>query len=105
MLRTFSSFPDLLIQPNSKGENFTSMKPIRNVFLTALTLATLSAGSWAQPSASAAPTQPAVTAADIQALKDALAAQQQQILALQEELHRKNKVADQAESTAAEDSA
>jgi hypothetical protein len=81
------------------------MKPTRDVLLIALTLATLSAGSWAQTSSPAAPPQPAVTAADIQALKDALAAQQQQIQALQEELHRKNQVAEQAQSTAADASA
>jgi len=81
------------------------MKPTRNVLLTALTLATLSAGSWAQTSAPAAQPQPVVTPADIQALKDALAAQQQQIQALQEELHRKNQVAAQAQSAAADASA
>ena len=63
------------------------MKPIKNVFLTALMLAGFSAGAWAQTSL---PAQPAVTAADIQALKDALAAQQQQIQALRDELHRKD---------------
>ncbi|HXM68731.1 MAG TPA: hypothetical protein VN911_18530 [Candidatus Acidoferrum sp.] len=81
------------------------MKPTRDVLLIALTLATLSAGSWAQTSSPAAPPQPPVTATDIQALKDALAAQQQQIQALQEELHRKNQVAEQAQSTAADASA
>jgi hypothetical protein len=74
------------------------MKRIKNIFLTALTLAALSAGAWAQTSA---PAQPAVTAADVQALKDALAAQQQQIQALQDELHRKDQVAQSVNSTAA----
>lgn len=78
------------------------MKPTRNVFLTALTLAALSAGSWAQTAASTAPAQPIVTAADVQALKDALAAQQQQIQALQDELRRKDQVAQQAQSAAAD---
>jgi hypothetical protein len=78
------------------------MKPTTNLFLTALTLAALSAGAWAQTSA---PAQPAVTAADVQALKEALAAQQQQILALQDELHRKEQVAQQAQTTAADASA
>jgi hypothetical protein len=54
------------------------MKPIKNVFLNALTLVALSAGAWAQTSASTSPAQP-VTTADVQALKDALAAQQQLI--------------------------
>ena len=54
------------------------MKPIKNVFLATLTLVALSAGVWAQTSASTSPAQP-VTAADVQALKSALAAQQQLI--------------------------
>jgi len=54
------------------------MKPFKNVYLTALTLLALSAGVWAQTSASTTPAQP-ITAADVQALKDALAAQQQLI--------------------------
>jgi hypothetical protein len=74
------------------------MKRTKNVFLTALTLAALSAGAWAQTSA---PAQPAVTAADVQALKDALAAQQRQIQALQDELHRKDQGAQPVNSTAA----
>jgi hypothetical protein len=92
------------------------MKRTKNLFLTALTLAALSAGAWAQTSASTtpapkkhkpkpvpvAPAEPAVTAADIQALKDALAAQQQQIQALQDELRRKDQVAQQAQSAAAD---
>jgi len=89
------------------------MKPSKNVFLTVLTLAALSAGAWAQTSESATPAakkkhqteaaaQQAITAADVQALKDALAAQQQQIQALQEELHHKDQVALQAQSVAAD---
>jgi hypothetical protein len=74
------------------------MKPPKKVFLTGLTLAALSACSWAQTLASTAPAQPAVTAADVQALKDALAAQQRQIQALQDELHRKDQVTQQAQS-------
>jgi Spy/CpxP family protein refolding chaperone len=87
------------------------MKPIKNVFLTALALAALSAGVWAQTTDSTPPppkkhkhadAPPAVTAADVQALKDALAAQQQQIQALQDELHRKDQAAQQAQSAAAD---
>ncbi len=81
------------------------MKPPKKAFLTALTLAAFSAGAWAQASASTASAPPAVTAADVQALKDALAAQQQQIQTLQDELHRKDQVAQQAQSTAADASA
>jgi hypothetical protein len=88
------------------------MKPTKNLVLTALTLAALSAGAWAQTMTAtppppkkhkpAAPAQPAVTAADVQALKDAIAAQQQQIQALQDELHRKDQVAAQAQSAASD---
>jgi hypothetical protein len=73
------------------------MKSHKHLFLTALILATLTAGAWAQsesaatgapangsPTAESAP--PPATAADIQALKDALAAQQQEIQALQAQL-------------------
>src|SRR6266853_3773210 len=78
------------------------MKSTKNLFLTALTLAAFSASARAQTSAPTAPAQPVVTAADIQALKDALAAQQQQIQALRDELHRKDQVAQQAQSTTAQ---
>lgn len=54
------------------------MKAMKKSFLATLMLAALSAGAWAQTSA-AAPASSTVTAADVQALKDALAAQQQQI--------------------------
>ncbi len=70
-----------------------------NLFLSALTLAALSASAWTQtataynvaPAIAVASTPagtapPAVTAADVQELKDALAAQQLQILALQAQL-------------------
>ena len=94
------------------------MKASKNLFLIALTLGAFSASAWAQTSATDAlgpnkrqgaaasePLQPAVTVADIQALKDALAAQQQQIQALQDELHRKDQVAQQAQLTAADNTA
>jgi hypothetical protein len=64
------------------------MKRTKNVFLTALTLAALSAGAWAETPAAAAPAPSVVTAADIQALKDALAAQQLQIDRLTQQLQR-----------------
>jgi hypothetical protein len=86
------------------------MKLNQNLFLTALTLAALTAGAWAQTetasnaappkgSAASAPAQPSlVTAADIQELKDALAAQQQQIQALQAQLQSKDQALQQVRS-------
>lgn len=84
------------------------MKSSKRLFLAALALAAFSASAWAQTAALDTPApaaQPAVTAADVQALKDALAAQQQQIQALRDELHRKDQVAQQAQSSAADASA
>ncbi len=86
------------------------MKSTKTLFLTALSLAALSVGAWAQtatPPAKkkhtpVAKAQPAVTAADVQALKDALAAQQQQIQALQNELHHKDQATQQAQAAAAD---
>jgi hypothetical protein len=76
------------------------MKPNKNLFFTILILAALSAGAWAQTEtspnaaspkepAASSPAQPAVTATDIQELRDALAAQQRQIQALQAQLQSK----------------
>ena len=97
---------DVLFDQNSKGEDLKiPMKSTKKLYVTALTLAALSAGSWAQTpgqvtlasnvahDAAAAPaaTPPApsaVTAADVQALKDALAAQQLQIERLKQQLDR-----------------
>ena len=81
------------------------MKRTKKVFLTALTLAALSASVWAEnpPSGAAdsaaapAPAPTAITAADVQALKDALAAQQLQIQRLSQQLDRQ-----QAQQAAAE---
>ncbi len=71
------------------------MKSIKHLFLAALTLAALCAGAWAEDAAgtpavrpAAAAPAPPVTAADVQALKDALAAQQQQIERLTQQLQR-----------------
>ena len=50
----------------------------------------------------AMPAEPAVTAADLQVLKDGLATAQQQIQALQEELRRRDQAAQQAQATAAD---
>jgi len=84
------------------------MKSAKNLLLTALTLAVTTAGVWAQTS-SAAPApkkkhrvaaqsaSPAVTAADVQALKDALAAQQQQIQQLTQQLQQNAQAWQQAQ--------
>src|ERR1700677_5039638 len=73
------------------------MKRTKHVFLTALTLAALSAGVWAEEPASgapaangtpAAPAPPTITAADVQSLKDALAAQQLEIERLSQQLQK-----------------
>ncbi len=75
------------------------MNSTKKLFSTALMLAALSAGAWAQTetasnespatSSAAAPAAPApVTAADVQALKDALAAQQLQLEQLTLQLKR-----------------
>jgi hypothetical protein len=79
------------------------MKPNKQLSILVLMLASLTAGVWAQtqtasnagpesrPATAAPVPSPApITAADIQALKDALAAQQKQIQALQQQLQLKN---------------
>ncbi|MFZ0300539.1 MAG: hypothetical protein WAM13_19480 [Candidatus Sulfotelmatobacter sp.] len=88
------------------------MKRPRNAFFMVLALAVLSAGAWAQTSQSNAPAAkakhkaaaapPAITAADVQALKDALATQQAEIQSLRDELHNKDQFAQQAQSVAAD---
>jgi hypothetical protein len=92
----------------------------RNTILTALTLAALTVGGWAQtqtasnnatpanpaanpatnPAAAPAPT-PTVTAADVQALKDAIAAQQLQIQRLSEQLERQQQLQETRQSAIA----
>jgi Putative porin len=85
------------------------MKSSTKVFFTVLTLAALTASSWAQATTpvtdqdkdkaqATAVAQPQVTAADIQALKDALAAQQRQIQALQVQLQSKDEAQARKES-------
>jgi hypothetical protein len=85
------------------------MKPLRKLFTLALTLAALAAAAWAEnpvspapaaKDAAAAPAPTAVTAADVQALKDALAAQQLQIQRLTEQLQQQQ--AWQAQQAAAQ---
>lgn len=72
------------------------MKPSKKFFLVLTVLVALSAGSWAEnpeskpaannSSAAAAAPAPPITAADVQALRDALAAQQKQIEQLTQQL-------------------
>jgi len=89
------------------------MKLTSRAFVIAFTLAVLTASVCAQiqtasnappaapPSATpATPAPPPVTAADIQELKDALAAQQKQIQELQDQLQRKNDALQQVQSQA-----
>jgi len=87
------------------------MKSTKYLFLIALALAALTAGAWAQNQTASESSQakariaesngqPAVTAADLQKLQEGLAAAQQQIQALQEELHRRDKAVQQAQTTA-----
>jgi len=91
------------------------MKSTRHLFFTVLTLVALSAGAWAQTSDSTtpppkkrhkpvavAPAPPAITAADVQSLKDALAAQQQQIQQLNQQLQQAQQNWQQAQSTASD---
>ncbi len=89
------------------------MKPTKHLFFVALMLVAVTAGAGAQtetastpvqnkkPASPAAATgQSAVTAADLQKLQEGLAAAQQQIQALQEELRRKDQAVQQAQTTA-----
>src|ERR1035437_6807607 len=91
------------------------MKAIKHLFLAILTLAALASGAWPQASDStapaprkkhkpvaAAPAPPAITAADIQALKDGLAAQQQQIQQLTQQLKQAKQNGQQAQAAAAD---
>ena len=86
------------------------MKSNKNMFLTALILVAFAAGAWAQTetvpkppakkkhaAAATTPAQPAVTAADVQSLKDAIAAQQQQIQQLTQQLQQNQQAWQQAQ--------
>ena len=91
------------------------MKATKHLFFAALTLAALSAGAWAQTSdatapapkkkhkpVAEAPAPPAVTAAEVQALKDGLAAQQQQIQQLTQQLQQAQQNWQQAQAATAD---
>jgi hypothetical protein len=86
------------------------MKAIENLCLPiALALAIFTASAWAQTTTASKPkkAKAAITAADVQALKDAIASQQaaiaqqqQQIQQLRDELHSREQSVQQAQSTA-----
>src|SRR5271155_262193 len=89
--------PGTMVPPKLKRRGLNSMKSTKTLFIIAHALGALAAGAWAEtpgsgaPAASGAAPAPAptvVTAADVQALKDALAAQQLQIQRLTEQLER-----------------
>jgi hypothetical protein len=102
---------DVLFEPKLKKERLYFMKRTRNLFLAALTLAALSAGAWAQTSDSTPPppkkkhkpvaAAPAASAAEVQALKDAVAAQQEQIQQLNQQLQQLLQNGQQAQAAAA----
>jgi hypothetical protein len=110
---SFLLFHKSTFRPKSqKGKDLTPMKRTKHVLLTALMLAALSTGAWAEEpgsgkpagsEAAAAPATPTVTTADVQSLKDALAAQQLQIERLTQQLQRQQDW--QAQQIAAEPAA
>jgi hypothetical protein len=86
-----------LVDHKTKRRGLHFMKSAKHLLLTTLTLTALFAGAWAQTSSSTTPppkkkarpaVTPAITAADVQSLKDALNAQQQQILQLSQQLQQ-----------------
>jgi hypothetical protein len=77
------------------------MRPLSRVLVITLALAALSAVTWAQTTSQASSQpQTSISAADIQALKDGLAAALKQIQQLQDELHRRDQAVQQAQTTA-----
>ena len=85
------------------------MRLTKHLFLTVLTLAALSIGAWTQTSDTTTPppkkrhkpVEPAITAADVQALKDAIAAQQAQIQQLNQQIQLLQQNGQQAQAAAA----
>jgi hypothetical protein len=85
------------------------MRLTKHLFLTVLTLAALSIGAWTQTSDTTTPppkkrhkpVEPAITAADVQALKDAIAAQQAQIQQLNQQIQQLQQNGQQAQAAAA----
>ena len=83
------------------------MKRPKQLFVIMLAMAAMLSNSWAQsaiptPAPAQTPTSApaAISTADFQALKEGLAAAQQQIRALQDELHRRDQAVQQAQSAA-----
>jgi hypothetical protein len=105
-------FSRVRIHENKKRRGLHLMKSVKHLFLTLLTLAAFSVGAWTQTSdstapkkihkhvaavAAAVPAPQAVSAADVQSLKDALAAQQQQIQQLTQQLQQNQQAWQQAQ--------
>ena len=88
------------------------MKSTKYLFPIALVLGALASGAWAQTETASTSVQKkqhadtttahSVTAADLQKLQDGLAAAQQQIQALQEELRHRDQAVQQAQTTASD---
>jgi hypothetical protein len=106
-------FQDVVVRLKLKRRVFT-MKATKTLLLTLLALAVFSAGAWAEdpPSGASAakatatvPAPPPITPADVQALKDALAAQQLQIERLSQQLQRQQAQQSAAEAPARNDAA
>jgi hypothetical protein len=100
----FNELPQVGRNSNTQHKRRGTSMKLRKQFLTAFALAALSASALAQNQSASTPstnTTPApITAEDIQALKDALAAQQKQIQALQEQLQRRDQAAQQTQTPA-----
>ncbi|HUB03276.1 MAG TPA: hypothetical protein VL983_11335, partial [Terriglobales bacterium] len=78
------------------------MKPLRHLLVSILVPAALTVATWAQTNSQ--PTsqpQTSVSAADIQALKEGLAAALKQIHELQNDLRSRDQAVQQAQTTAA----
>jgi hypothetical protein len=78
------------------------MKTIGKRLFAALVLAALSASGWGQATSTTTSNQPPISAADVQALKDALATQQRQIQALQDQLNQRDQAMQQTQTAAAD---
>jgi hypothetical protein len=113
-LKAFSVFPrKYCFDQKLKRRGLHFMRLTKHLFLTVLTLAALSIGAWTQTSDTATPTpppaakkrhrpvEPAITAADVQALKDAIAAQQAQIQLLNQQIQQLQQNGQQAQAAAA----
>jgi hypothetical protein len=109
-LKAFSVFPrKYCFDQKLKRRGLHFMRLTKHLFLTVLTLAALSIGAWTQTSDTTTPppkkrhkpVEPAITAADVQALKDAIAAQQAQIQQLNQQIQQLQQNGQQAQAAAA----